>query len=224
MKSFLNYDSPFMTKANLLADCLFVNLLFVLLCLPIITIGPACAALSHVSFSYLEDKPAGVKCFLSAFWENLRTFLLPWLVVLVAAVMVCFSAYILYAYPIGGILQIVFCCVLVLLILVLAFMLSQLFFVQAKFVCSFRYRFTNSVLIALAHPLRSLLILVLRSLPWILFFCYPYAFAFLTPVWLFFYFSLANRFAAKLMHKVYLRLAENHMQQNDDKWDKSTRK
>lgn len=224
MKSFLNYDSPFMTKANLLADCLFVNLLFVLLCLPVITIGPACAALSQVSFSFWEDKPAGVKRLLSAFWENLRTFFLPWLVVLVAVVMVCFSAYILYAHPIGGVLQIVFCCVLILLVLVLALMLSQLFFVQAKFVCSFRCLLTNSVLIALAHPLRSLLILVLQSLPWVLFFCYPYAFAFLTPAWLCLYFSLANRFSAKLMHKTYLRLAENHMQQNNGKWDKPSAK
>ena len=42
-----NQDSKFWHFATLVADFILLNLLFIVLCIPIITIGPALAALIH---------------------------------------------------------------------------------------------------------------------------------------------------------------------------------
>ena len=48
-KSAFSYDSKLMTILNNLADLIFVNLLFIICCIPIVTIGAARAALHKVA-------------------------------------------------------------------------------------------------------------------------------------------------------------------------------
>ena len=39
MKSFFNYDSPFFQFLNRVADLIIVNVLFLVCCVPLITVG-----------------------------------------------------------------------------------------------------------------------------------------------------------------------------------------
>ena len=65
-------DSPFMEKANDISDLLIVNILYFIVCIPIVTIGAATSALYYTSFCYQDKKPHGGMTFLRAFKENFK--------------------------------------------------------------------------------------------------------------------------------------------------------
>ena len=206
MKRDWSYDSPVISKANLAADFIFLNLVYLLCCLPVVTIGPANAAMAGVFFSLINGEDAGVRAFLRLFRKNLKTFLLPWIGVLLLGVLVLFDAYLLFRQPVSG--TVIFSCVLILLLVLYAMILSHICMIHAKFDCKFLHMISNAVLLTLAHPLRTVLLLVLQLLPISLFFFWPRAFVFLTPVWLLCYCTLSACAMAKIMAPVYNRLAE----------------
>ncbi len=56
MGKFFNLDNPIMNFIGKLADTLWLNLLWIITSLPIVTIGPATAALYHVTLSMADDQ------------------------------------------------------------------------------------------------------------------------------------------------------------------------
>ena len=74
-----NQDSKFWHFATLVADFILLNLLFIFLCIPIITIGPALAALMHTTLKLSEDEN---RTLVKPFWNEFKKMLL-WIVYLV---------------------------------------------------------------------------------------------------------------------------------------------
>lgn len=73
MKNILNPMNPFFRFMNLVVDLVGVNLLFLLCCIPVITIGPALSALYTVSMRLVRntlDTP--VRTFWQAFRQNMK--------------------------------------------------------------------------------------------------------------------------------------------------------
>lgn len=208
MKTSWSYDSPLVSKGNTAADFLFVNLLYLLCCLPVLTIGAANAALGSVSLAFLKkEKDAGAGAFLRAFRENLPTALPSFLVLLLVGAFLCFDTYLLF-FRSGGTPNVALTVLLALFLVIYALIYVQIFLVQAKFRCRFLFLFSNALLLSLAHPLRSLTALAADALPWVLFFFCPNLFAFLTPLWVLAYFSLSAHLKARLMNPVYEALAQ----------------
>ena len=79
-----NQDSKFWHFATLVADFILLNLLFIVLCIPIITIGPALAALIHTTLKLSEDENRTlVKPFWNEFKRDIIKKMLLWIVYLV---------------------------------------------------------------------------------------------------------------------------------------------
>ena len=79
-----NQDSKFWHFATLVADFILLNLLFIFLCIPIITIGPALAALMHTTLKLSEDENRTlVKPFWNEFKRDITKKMLLWIVYLV---------------------------------------------------------------------------------------------------------------------------------------------
>ena len=80
-------DSPLMITMTQITDCIFLSLFWLLGCLPVITIGPACAALYDAVYHGFRrgDKHCWQR-FLRSFRSNLRPGLLPTVVVLAGTV------------------------------------------------------------------------------------------------------------------------------------------
>ena len=55
--------------ATLVADFILLNLLFIVLCIPIITIGPALAALMHTTLKLSEDEN---RTLVKPFWNEFK--------------------------------------------------------------------------------------------------------------------------------------------------------
>jgi len=199
-----SYDSPLISKANTAADFMFLNIVYLVCCLPIVTIGPASAAMAGVTAAFIRGDASGVAVFWKLFCCNLKSFLFPWLGIMALGVMILFDAYLLFAHHVSGV--VFFAIVLALLLVIYAMILAHVFMIHARFECGFRYMISNSVLLTLAHPLRTVLILIIRLLPFACFFFWPQMFVFMTPVWLLCYCSLGGYVSVRIMQPVYDRL------------------
>ena len=78
-----NQDSKFWHFATLVADFILLNLLFIVLCIPVVTIGPAIAALIHTTLKLSEDENRTlVKPFWNEFKRDITKKMLLWIVYL----------------------------------------------------------------------------------------------------------------------------------------------
>jgi len=57
MGKFFNLDSPLMRFMTKLADLMILNLLFLITCIPVITIGAAWTSLYYVTLKMVKDEP-----------------------------------------------------------------------------------------------------------------------------------------------------------------------
>ena len=64
-----NQDSKFWHFATLVADFILLNLLFIVLCIPVVTIGPAIAALIHTTLKLSEDEN---RTLVKPFWNEFK--------------------------------------------------------------------------------------------------------------------------------------------------------
>ncbi len=83
MKGFFNMDSPFFVFLTRVADLMILNLLFIVCCIPIFTIGAACTALSYVTLKQAEQVDGYiVRGYFHAFKQNFKQATLIWLIML----------------------------------------------------------------------------------------------------------------------------------------------
>ena len=202
----LSYDSKLITMLSAVADAIFVNLLYLLCCIPIITIGPARTALYTVTASWAEKENSGAKDFLVAFGKNFRSSCPLWLAALALGIFLIADFYFMLLNTIP--MEILLWFLLLPLTVFYLVALSQLFMVEARFSCSFRQSIKNALLIGIAHPVCSILHIALLAVPLVVFLWWPEMFLELGLLWLLFYFSLEGYFDALIAKKHYDKLAK----------------
>ena len=69
MRHLFDIESPLMTWLSRLADLMVLNLLWLLSCVPIITVGAATAALYSASIAIMEGRCGSAA---GAFWREFR--------------------------------------------------------------------------------------------------------------------------------------------------------
>ena len=97
MLSFLNPESKFMLAMSRIGDLLLLNLMFLISCVPIFTIGAASTAMYTLCFRFDTDREQGlIKSYLIAFRDNFKQATVIWLILLLCGVTACINAYIFY--------------------------------------------------------------------------------------------------------------------------------
>ena len=82
MKLF-NLDSPVMVFLTKVDNLMILNLLTIICCIPIITVGPAVTALYYVTIKMARgDEPYIVKSYFKSFKENFKQATILWIVIL----------------------------------------------------------------------------------------------------------------------------------------------
>lgn len=153
-------DTPFYQALTKLCDVIILNLLFVICCIPVITIGPAVTALYYMTMKMIKDEePSIVKGFFRAFKENFKqSFPMNLLMILVLGILVAdvyilgnmesSATAILYG---GG----------VALMLVVAAVASYAFPMLARFENTVKNTIINAAKLALAYlPYTAIILLV----------------------------------------------------------------
>lgn len=186
MRNLFHYDAPiiqWVTKVSLL---IYMNTLWLVCCLPIVTAGAATAALYRMAFNLREDRDCSAKAFLAAFRSNFRQSTLIWLLLLLlAAVLVVgyyFAMYIeLNTARLGVVLA------LCLLFVLWGFTLLYSFPLTCYFENTVKGTLKNALAMSIKHLRQTVFCFALAVIPAIALMLSGYWFLRLLYIWILFY-------------------------------------
>lgn len=203
MGNIFSYDSKLMQMLDTLGNTIMLTALFVLCCIPVVTIGAAFTAL----FSACRAQTRGLPCFrafFKAFRANFLRATLLWLLLGILIYLCVGSAFSLYtmdgSLPVFIMSIVAGCLLLILLTMCLLF--------YSRFECSFRQLIKNGMVMVLSFPVRSLFITILAWAPVWCFFLLPDYFFALGIIWVLLYHGTAGAICVWFMKKPFARLAE----------------
>lgn len=207
MKSVFSYDSPIMQILSNIGDLIILNFIFLICCIPVFTIGAAQAGL-YTAVRVLQDKEDDsslTAAFFRGFKNGFGTVTLTWSVLLVALVILVLVG----AYARGAGLPLWMC---VLPVCICALFLAMVPAFHSRFGCTAMQLLRNSLLLIIAHPLRSLGVAVLIWLPAVICALDGFTFMIATPIWGTLYFSTAILFCSLFLRKPFNTLVEHFNQ------------
>ena len=202
MDKLFSPDNPFMQLASRLTDLLILSILWTVCSVPLVTIGPATAALYYVAMKMVQDSESGIlKAFFLSFRRNFRQGVLLTLLLCAVGVFLYwdYSIFAAQATTAALILRTVF------LILGLLFLLSvgYVFPLLSQFENSVLGTLRNALLLSVAHPIRSVLILLLNAAPFAAFLLYPGSFLRWLPAWIILAPAIIAYFCSFLLYKPF---------------------
>ena len=164
MGNLFSMDNKFFVFMGRVADLIIVNVLCLICCIPIITIGPSLTALHYVTLKMVRNEEAYiVKSFFKSFKENFKQGVIINLIMLVVGVMLVLDMNIVRNIQ-GTLYQVLFC-----LFLAFAILYSLVFLyiypVLSKFYNTIKVTFLNALLMAIRHLPYTILMLAVTALP-----------------------------------------------------------
>ena len=193
---FLDNDSAFGTAVGRVLSLCALNIIWLVLSCPIITVGASTASL-HYALHKLRNGEAGVvRSFFSGWKKCWKQATLVWLLILLfgAFLIQCFWIASMIPGTIGRIVVCLFCIPAMLLLLISCYSFPLI----ARFELSFLQLVTDSVLLSLAYFPRSLLILVINLLPFLIIRFAPAVLVCVFFVWI----PIGFAFAALLIQRI----------------------
>ena len=156
MKIF-SLESPIVQKLSFFFDFMMINMIYILCCVPIVTIGAATAALHKVAQAIVYDTDNGIfKTFFRAFRENFKRGTAVWLVLLLAAGICGLDLY--FANQMDSNAARV---IALLGMVAVAMTAVSVFILVARFENTWGNHLKNALLLSLSHAPRALLALAL---------------------------------------------------------------
>lgn len=194
-------DSKFMRAMAMLGDLMLLNLVFLVCCVPVVTIGAARTALCAVCFGL--DRDAGGRVlprFFRAFRQNFRAATPLWLLLLLAGGVAALDCYL--ALRLGGLWWLALAPggLLALIVLLTDAMLFPLL---SQFDNSPGATLKNAALLALAWLPRSLAAAAMNVFPFAVLLADFYLFLTVGFLWAALYFSACAYLSGKLLKKVF---------------------
>ena len=90
-------DNPVMQFITKLACTAYLNLLWFICCIPIVTAGASTTALYYVTLKMVKDEESGLtRAFFHSFKENFRQGTIIWLILLALGIVLALDGYIFY--------------------------------------------------------------------------------------------------------------------------------
>lgn len=219
MKNLFSLDSKLIQGLSHVADYIFLNVLFLILCLPIITIGAARVALQRVMFDILDDRGNIYKRFFKTFAAEFKTVTPLWLLELALLALLGWELLIVYANAIP--MRIVLLLGLLFLLLLVGALFSNIPAQVALFGATRREYLKNALYILITQFLRCLIVGVFNLFPLLLTLYNPGYFSAVGPLWTLLYFSVAANIAARLFRKPFSAYLDNFEQKQEPSADTS---
>ena len=204
MSNFFSYESKPMQILMLVGDLIILNIVYLLCCLPIFTMGAAQAGMYTAAKVMLdkEDDSSLTAAFFRGFKSGFGSVTLAWGIVTLILAFVAFTGYNALYY--GGSIWIVG-----IGLVVCAWYQCAIPAFHSRFSCTALQLFRNAALLLFAHPLRTLGICILMWAPIVLLILLPGYFMLLTPIWIMLYYSTAMVFGYTFMKKPFQTLIDH---------------
>ena len=204
MKNLFSLDSPVMQLLSKLLDMILLNLLFLLSCVPVVTIGAAQAGLmTAVRALKSEDEScfrAYFRGFLSGFWRITLIWSLGLAILATQLTILVASVYLDASIDSFSAL-----CAVISLVL-FAMFLSMATAFHSRFGCSVWQIIRSSWFLSLTNPVRTLLMAVLIWMPVAALLYNFTVFIKLIPLWGLIYYAAVYTACANLVKKPFLKL------------------
>jgi len=155
MKKLFSMDNPLMKALSIAADLLILNILTAVLCLPVVTIGPAFVALNDICIRLVRGEEGYIiKPYFQAFAANIKRGLLFSLILIVAGAILYFDylAAVTYVPELKA-------AIIAIGVILLAFAFYA-FALQARYENTFGGTLKNAALLAIANFPRTLFMVI----------------------------------------------------------------
>lgn len=164
MDRFFNMDNKFFSVMGRVADLIILNVVFLICCLPIVTIGASLTALHYVTLKMARNEESYiVKSFFRSFKQNFKQATIINLIMLLIGAVLYFDLQIVTGMS-GSLSQVLYIIFIAFGFLYLIVFL-YLYPVLAKFYNSIRNTFRNAFLMAVRHLPYTLLMAVITVAP-----------------------------------------------------------
>lgn len=210
MKNLFNLENPIFEFLFRVADLMIANVLFVLCCLPVFTIGASICALQKVTQNIVfdDDSPI-VKTFFQAFRSNFKQATGVWLVVMVVIVSLICDFILILAYFRGTAATILYILLAILAILVsgvLAFMLPMI----VRYQNSIREHIYNAIILAVCKLPRTIGMVLLNLAPFLIFLISPIVFVQTLIFWVVIGFAFVSYIDCNILKPVFAELEKGN--------------
>lgn len=200
---FLNLDSPLMQGLGKMADLMWLNVLTLICCLPIVTIGASLTAMNYMALKIARNEECYItRGFFKSFKENFRQATVIWLIFLVVILILTGDFFIIKNSDMefGDIFRGVFLAISIFVL----FTLMYVFPVLAKFENTVFRTIKNAFLMSLMQFPKTILMIIMYAIPVVVFFFVIQ----LMPLSLLFGLSLPAWISAKLYNKFFKKLED----------------
>lgn len=167
MKGLFNYDGPVMSTMSRIADLICLNILTVICCIPIFTAGAALTALHYMTIKMVRQEECYiVKGYFKSFRQNFKQATIIWLILLAAILIILGDFHILNS----GIISLPKALSVIVMAVGILFMMMVIYIfpVLARFENTIRNTFKNSFFMSILNLPRTLLIVIIYTLPFII--------------------------------------------------------
>ncbi|MEE0420657.1 MAG: DUF624 domain-containing protein [Lachnospiraceae bacterium] len=205
-------DNKFFTFMSRVADLIILNVVFIVCCIPIVTIGASVTAMNYVTMKMARNEESYiVKSFFKSFRENFKQATIIWLILLVAGLLLGMDFRIVQQVESTGLLKVV-TYGLYMVALIYAMVLSYIFPLLAKFDNTIKNTFKNAMLMSIRHLPFTIVILLVGFAPAIATLTIPIVLAYGLIVWIMVGFSLI----AFLNSLMFVRIFDHYIPQEED--------
>ena len=159
-----NIDSPLMQALGKMADLMWLNVLTLICCIPIITAGASLTAMNYMALKIVRDEECYItKGFFKSFKDNFKQATVIWLILLVVIVVLIGDFYVMSfaEFEFGNIMRVAITLVAVFVV----FEALYVFPVLAKFENTIWLTIKNSFLLSIMQFPKTILMIILYLLP-----------------------------------------------------------
>ncbi len=206
---FFDYDGPLIRFLNRMADLMWLNILAMLCCIPIVTIGASFTALHYVALKIVRDEEGYItRGFFKSFRQNFFQSTVLWVILLMVFAALGMDYYLIVrqGMEVGSVHR----SLIVALGVLILFTAVMVFPMQARFSNPIRVTIKNAFIVAVLQFPKTFLMLLLLAVPvvvcllsWRLF-----------PLVFLFGLSVPAVLSAMLYNKSFLRMEAQFMEAN----------
>ena len=198
-----NYDSPLMQALGKVADLMWLNVLTLICCIPIITVGASLTAMNYMALKIVRNEECYItKGFFKSFKDNFKQATVIWLILLVMTVVLIGDFYVMsfVEFKFGNVMRVAITLVAVCVALEALYVFPML----AKFENTIWRTIKNSLLLSIMQFPKTILMGIIYLLPMgLLLVAYQ-----VIPLVFLFGLSVPAWVSARLYNKVFKRLED----------------
>ena len=150
MRNILNHDGPLMSLITKITYSAYLNILWLVCCLPIVTIGASTTALFYVTLKVAKNEEGNLtRSFFHSFKENFRQSTIIWLILLAVGIILALDGYVFYHMRFENVFWTVGTAIFFVAAVAYAIVLMYIFPLLARFDNTIKAMFKNSIMLGM---------------------------------------------------------------------------